>query len=48
MRESIKRVAYNPITRRYEEVFVEDELKGITIICLIWSESLKKWITIPG
>lgn len=43
--ETIKTVAYNPMTRRYEEVNIEDEIAGSNVITLYWSDG--KWVTIP-
>ncbi len=40
-------VAYNPISRKFEVVNIEDEVKGNKIIEQVWSASLEKWVTIP-
>lgn len=40
-----KQVAFNPTTRRYEEVNAEDETVGSNVITLYWSDG--KWVTIP-
>ncbi len=40
-----KTIAYNPLTRRYEEVFPEDEIPAHKIITLYWS--VNRWVTIP-
>lgn len=43
-----KTVAYNPLTRRYEEVHEEDEVPAHKIITLYWSGTLEKYVTIPA
>ncbi|MBN1285099.1 MAG: hypothetical protein JXB47_06865 [Anaerolineae bacterium] len=43
----IRYLAYNPLRRRWEEVFPEDEVAGGEIITQYWSEPLG-WVTIPG
>jgi hypothetical protein len=43
-----KKVAYNPITRRYETVNPEDETTGSKIITLYWCRSLGKYVTVPN
>ncbi|MBZ0284465.1 MAG: hypothetical protein K8L97_27240 [Anaerolineae bacterium] len=45
---TVKHIAYNPTTRRYEEVHPEDEVVGSRIIELVWSDSLQRWVTIPA
>lgn len=45
--QTTKTVAYNPTTRRYEEVYAEDETVGSNVITLYWSGSLNKWVAIP-
>lgn len=42
-----RQVAYNPITRKFEVVHAEDEVKGSKVITQYWSGSLEKWVTIP-
>ena len=41
-----KQVAFNPITRRWQEVFAEDEVPANKIVTLYWSASLEKWVTV--
>ncbi len=40
-------VAYNPMSRRYEIVNTEDELRGATVIKMYWLDFDQKYITIP-
>jgi len=46
-KKAIKYIAYNPVTRKYEEVHTESEVLGNNVIALFWSGSLNKWVTIP-
>jgi hypothetical protein len=44
-----KMISRNPITRKYEEVFPEDEIvTGQTVVILHWSNALDKYVVIPG
>jgi len=44
-----KAISRNPITRRYEEVFPEDEIiNGQTVVILHWSNTLNTYVVIPG
>jgi hypothetical protein len=45
--QTCRRVAYNPITRRWEQVFAEDEVIGSKTITEYWSGALERWVTIP-
>ena len=40
-------VAFNPLTRRWEQAFPEDEVIGSTAITQYWSGALERWVTIP-
>lgn len=40
------KVAYNPITRKYERVYAESEVKGNAVITMVWSGNLNKYVVI--
>lgn len=42
----MKKVAYNPNSKRYEEIYPEDEGYNEAITAY-WNETLKMWVTIP-
>ena len=44
--QTIKMVARNPITRRFEEVFPKSEVTRGEMIPLFWSECLG-WVSMP-
>lgn len=47
MNEQTIQIAYNPITRKFERVYEEDEVPAHKIITLYWSGTLEKYVTIP-
>ena len=42
-----KQVAFNPATRRYEEVYPESEMAGEQIITMYWCRAAGCYVTIP-
>lgn len=42
-----REVAFNPMTRKWQVVNVEDETTGNQRIMQYWSGGLNKWVTIP-
>lgn len=42
-----KKVAFNPITRRYEEVYPESELGDEPVITMYWCRAAGCYVTIP-
>ena len=44
---TIKYVAYNPITRKYEEVDPEGEFGDNKVITMYWVASANRWMTVP-
>lgn len=40
-------VAFNPATRRYEEVYPESEMAGEQIIAMYWCQSAERYVTVP-
>lgn len=42
-----KTVCFNPITRRYEDVFPESETGDAEIITMYWCQSAERYVTIP-
>lgn len=45
-RGDVIKVAYNPLRKRYEQVFPEDELGTSFVITLYWATDC--YVTIPG
>lgn len=43
----MKNVAYNPMKRKVETVYPEDEVKSSEIIRMYWSNTLRRYVTIP-
>jgi hypothetical protein len=43
-----KTVCFNPLTRRYEEVWPESETLDAEIITMYWNASAGMYMTIPG
>lgn len=46
-RQTIKMVAFNHLTRKWEEIMPEDEDSCEKIVPMFWSDSLNNWYTIP-
>ncbi len=46
-KDAVIDVAYNPMTKKVERVFIEDEVPAEDIFQMFWSQSLKKYVTIP-
>lgn len=42
-----KQVAFNPATRRYEDVYPESELAGEQVITMYWCQSAGMYMTVP-
>lgn len=42
-----KQVAFNPASRRYEEVYPESELAGEQVITMYWCQSAERYVTVP-
>ncbi len=45
-RPTTRQIAYNPLRRKWEVVYEEDEVPAGRIITQYWSDSLG-WVTIP-
>jgi len=45
--QRIQAFAYNPVSRKIEKVFVEDEVPEEDLIHMYWSEALRKHVTVP-
>jgi len=42
-----KTVAFNPISRRFEEVWPESETGDDTVITMYWCQSAGRYVTVP-
>lgn len=47
-KQTLKMVAYNPETRRTEEVFPESEVKVSDMSPRFWVASEMVWVSVPG
>lgn len=45
--KQIRKVAFNPITGRFEVVHPEDETEGTKVITQYWSKGCGQWVCIP-
>jgi len=46
-KQRIQAFAYNPVSRKIERVFIEDEVPEEDLIYMCWSETLRKYVTVP-
>lgn len=46
-RQTIKMVAFNPITRKWNEVFPEDEVTTERMVPMFWDKYDEKFMTCP-
>lgn len=47
-RQTIKMVAFNPISRKWNEVFPEDEVTTERMVAMFWSRDMEKFVTCPA
>lgn len=44
----IKMVAFNPISRKYEDVYPESEVETSSMIPMFWCSGERRYMTVPG